>query len=423
MLFRNFKSYCIYLFKLQKRETAILITDFIIFIVSLSAVLQEWSDMINKQNTIITILILSIIKFAYDLYGMIDEFNQYIQLRYGEIISEKINFEEILISKVEENMGFEKVDCKIDCVITSDDVNKYLRDNQLTYNVNYEMEKNIKKFIKDNKNELIPFLKWQYRNSMFYGKGFFNEKKFCLSKNLSKESIVSCHRGTYYDTFLTNQICGKKLSSNKDNRLIANAAEFFPFNKTINGQMILKDITSSMMNNEIGVSTLGITRDNYFVLWTQNRTAQSSNGLIVPTGSGSCDWDDAEDNSFNATIERAMQRELWEESGKYNLSNSYEDIGDTKIIGFFRWIIKGGKPEFVGITKLNVDLTSFYEDKKEVYDRKEIYITSFEELGNIIHEIKTMGNISVPLYMTLYCLEKYYVQQPEELRKFILASS
>lgn len=427
MLFRNFKDYYIYLFKLQRRETIVLIIDLIIFLASLSAVFKEWSDLIaniNKKTTIIIILTLSIIKFVYDVYGMIDEFNQYIQLRYGEIIDEKYNLKEIQISRVEKTMGFELVDCKIDYVMTSDNINTYLRENQLTYNVNYEMEKNINKFIKDNKDDMIPFLKWQYRNSMFYGKGFFNEEKFCLSKDINKNSsIVNCHRGTYYDTFLTNQICGKKLCSNKDNRVIANAVEFLPFNKTSSRQMILKDITSSMMNNEIGISTMGITKDYYFVLWTQNRTAQSSNGLLVPTGSGSCDWADAKDNSFNATIERAMQRELWEESGKYNLAKSYEDIGNTKIIGFFRWIKKGGKPEFVGITKLNVDLTSFYEDKKEVYDRKEIYVSSFDNIGNAISEINNMDNISVPLYMALYCLEDYYIKQPEELREFIFGSS
>ena len=230
---------------------------------------------------------------------------------------------------------------------------------------------------------------------------------------------VYCHKGTYYDTFLTNIISGKQLKSNQDDSIIANAEEFFPIKRGVNGDLELKDISSSLMNNEIGISTLGITSDNYLVIWIQNRAAQSSNGLLVPTGSGSCDWKDRIENDFNRTIIYAMNRELWEESGKTNLCKTHKEVGDTKILGFFRWVIKGGKPEFVGLTKLHCDLLSLYANKKEVFGRKEFLITRIDDIEEIVEELITAENISEPLFMNLLCLKRYYQNEKEDLEKFI----
>lgn len=94
------------------------------------------------------------------------------------------------------------------------------------------------------------------------------------------------------------------------------------------------------------------------IIWTQNRIAQSSGGLLVPTGSGSCDFVDRRGKSFNDTIIYAMNRELWEENSGKLLCASVEEIGQTKILGTFRWI--------------NKDLISFAQEKKEVFDREEL---------------------------------------------------
>lgn len=430
MLLKNFISYWKYSSQLQIKETFILIIDCAIFATSLGAVINEGSTLIvnvSKHPNLIVIFGLFLIKIAYDVYLLIFSFNQYIKLRYGEIINKEYNFSEIKLSEVDIKMGFKLIghqinESNIDFITVSDEVNDNILNMDYPPKIerNKKVEKNLKKFIKENKDDFIPFLQWQYRYSMFYGKGFFNEKKLCLSKDLNDNiNAISCHKATYYDTFLTNNSCGKILCSNQDNRVIASTSEFMPVIRMDDDTVKLKSIASSMMSNEIGVSTLGLTRDNYLVLWTQNRTAQSSNDLLVPTGSGSCDWADNKDNIFYATLERAMQRELWEESGKTMLSESYETIGETKTIGFFRWITKGGKPEFVGLSKLNIDITSFYGDKIEVFNRIECHFDNMEEFKKVICEIKMKNNISVPLFMNLHCLEKYCEKEPEELKKFI----
>ncbi|MET8996542.1 hypothetical protein [Amycolatopsis sp. NPDC004169] len=45
-----------------------------------------------------------------------------------------------------------------------------------------------------------------------------------------------------------------------------------------------------------------------------------------------------------------MERELCEESGL-----TPEDVRETKVVGFARWMERGAKPEFFGLTELAID--------------------------------------------------------------------
>lgn len=430
-ILRNFVDYHLYLFRINTKETITAIIDLVIFFSSLGVLFANWSmtfENLSQNWFLIIVLIGSFIKFLYDVYNITEKIKGYMDLRYGEIFQERVDFENISISKVEKELGYEIIACRINSnmseyVLNSKKIDNYLN-NSLIIQKAENKERLITKFIKTEKRNLMPFLKWQYRNSKLYGKGFFNEKKLCLSKDIfpNKTNSVYCHKGTYYDTFLTNIISGKQLKSNQDDSIIANAEGYFPIVKKSDGSAELKNITSSLMNNEIGISTLAITSDNNLVIWTQNRSAQSSSGLLVPTGSGSCDWDDQATDSFNETIINAMNRELWEESGKNSLCNTYKDVGQTIILGFFRWIIKGGKPEFVGLTKMSSDFISLYANKSEVYCKKEYSITKIEDVEQIIEEIINTENVSVPLYMNLFCLKRYYEENREDLEKYIFSN-
>lgn len=428
-MLRNFIDYHIYLFRIRKVETINLGINLVIFILSVIATVREWRDLIlnfSLKWSLIGVLVGSFIKFLWDMYGMIGQIKAQLDLRYGELFDEQILDNNLLISDIEKKMGFKIVKNEInskteDYVLNSEEIDIYIRESDIKLVESKDMEHKIRDFIQDNRHILLPFIRWQYRISKFYGKGFFNEKKLCLSNNIAVSQDIKCHKGTYYDTFLTNHIAGKKLRSNRDNSIIADASSFLPVEYTKRG-LILQDITKSVMNNEIGVSTLGFTSDNYLVMWNQNRLAQSSSGLLVPMGSGSCDWNDVDtvNWSFNTTITNAMQRELWEESGSIILGKHYKAIGDTRLIGFFRWIKKGGKPEFVGITKLNIEYNALKSEKSEVFDGASFHINSIDEIPDIIEKVKDSGNISVPLYMGLFCLDRYFTSHRVELEKFIL---
>lgn len=428
-MLKNFIDYNLYLFKIKRIEVIILFIDLALFTTSTYTLIINWRGLFNENSTkaILFVLLGTIIKFVYDLYNIICEVKDSMDLRYGYIKSdtqEKI-YSEIKVDETEGDDYIIEDICfssgKKERVLRSAALDKYIREENLILEESKNMERNIKRFIKENKDNLLPFLKFNYRLSNFYGRMFFNEKKLCISSDIritSKEKKVYYHKGTYYDTYLTNIIAGKELRSNEDNKLIASAEEFMPVIRK-DDEYYLKDITVSVMNNEIGVSTLAITNDNYLIIWTQNRVAQSSGGLLVPTGSGSCDFADIRGKSFNDTIIYAMNRELWEENGGKHLCPSVEEIGQTKILGTFRWINKGGKSEFVGLTKVNKDLISFAQEKKEVFDREEYLINSVDDLLKKIDELLQRNNISVPLNVNLKALKEYAKDDREELEEFL----
>lgn len=429
-MFKNFIDYNLYLFKIKRMEVIIVFIDLLLFITSTYTLISSWNELFIENNNgkaIIFVLLGTIIKFIYDLYNIISEIKDSMDLRYGYIKSdfqEKVYKEVKIENSVTSDYIIEDITLpsgKIERVVRSTSLDNYIREGNFELEESRNMERNIKRFIKENKENLLPFLKFNYRLSNFYGKMFFNEKKLCISADIKinpNEKKVYCHKGSYYDTYLTNIISGKELRSNEDNKLIASAEDFMPVIKRKDGYY-LKDITASIMNNEIGISTIAITSDNYLVLWTQNRVAQSSAGLLVPTGSGSCDWSDIRGKSFTDTIVYAMNRELWEENGGKLLCKSPEEIGITKILGTFRWINKGGKSEFVGLTKVNRDLISFDKDKKEVFDREEYLITSADDLIKNIDALLERKNISVPLYVNLKVIREYARDNKEEIEDFL----
>lgn len=62
----------------------------------------------------------------------------------------------------------------------------------------------------------------------------------------------------------------------------------------------------------------------------------------------------AKPNGLREAVINGMNRELWEESvGKRSLSyQDFCDRLDTRITGYFRWLTKAGKSEFVGVSRL-----------------------------------------------------------------------
>ncbi len=430
-MLKNFIDYNIYIFKIKSIEVIIVFIDLLLFITSTYTLMNSWDDIFIENSNgkaIVFVFLGTIIKFIYDLYNIICEVKDSMDLRYGYI---KSDLQESIYNeiKVDNSLTSDYIiediylpSGKKERVLRSSNLDKYIREENLILVECKNMERNINKFIKENMDNLLPFLKFNYRLSNFYGKMFFNEKKLCISADIEinpNSKKVYCHKGTYYDTYLTNIISGKELRSNEDNKLIASAEDFMPIIKKKDGYY-LKDITSSVMNNEIGISTLAITSDNYLIIWTQNRVAQSSAGLLVPTGSGSCDWKDIRGNSFTDTIIYSMNRELWEENGRKLLCESPEKIGETKILGAFRWINKGGKSEFVGLTKVNKDLISFAQEKKEVFDREEYLIKSVEDLIEKTDDLLERENISVPLYVNLKAVKEYAQDNKEEIEEFLL---
>lgn len=204
------------------------------------------------------------------------------------------------------------------------------------------------------------FLRHMYRYSLYNGKQFFNERKFGISAELvAHDACVRIHKTCYYDSYLTNNIPSKRLVYNK-NTLKSVVDEDISLFDTEDGR--LNDYKVSLTANEPGVTTLCIMENGDIPLWVQNNMALSSCNQLVATGSGSADWKDCKNflskpNGFREAIIYGMERELYEESnGERDVSRKeFMDATQTLITGYFRWLAKGGKAEFVGVSRLAKD--------------------------------------------------------------------
>lgn len=323
----------------------------------------------------------------------------------------------------EESRGFQvhPVPDSREYVLYSDEIDHYLRTTEIRLTLHTRKYAKVRDQIKKEGDALLSFLRYNFYRSLNKGQHFYNEKKLCLSTDICLHTNeAECHKGSYFDTYLTNIISMQKLiEAENPERAVFDGRRGYPYSLNA-GILKLCSIKDSCVNNEIGVSTLAFTKDGYLVLWNQNALAQSSGAMLVPSGSGSADWADIVGTNFTKSIQKGMSRELKEESTLNRLSG--EDIGETRIVGFFRWIRKAGKPEFVGITKMKVDWLDINPETKEVArishaDNKTI--KTLEQLTTTLAEIKDSPNISVPLYMNINALERYIARDPAGVTAFL----
>lgn len=118
----------------------------------------------------------------------------------------------------------------------------------------------------------------------------------------------------------------------------------------------LLPLSRSHLSNTVGVSTLAFDRDRTLILVAQSEEALSSQGAWAPSGSGSLEPIDFPHRGpsgrrsypLSDVIVRGMNRELAEEA---NVDPVLIDW--STVTGYFRWLSKGAKPEYVGITTLS----------------------------------------------------------------------
>lgn len=187
----------------------------------------------------------------------------------------------------------------------------------------------------------------------------FNEQKIGLRSDVKKlsENPITLIKTDYFFSELTNGISCFLAPSNPDGSVISVPSIL---NKR-GSENYLISLSNPGMSNHIGVSILAVTRDNYLVVWKQSNRAATSGNQLVPTGSGSVDYEDLvnEQGDLLEIVKDAMVRELFEESYQSKSVAAYFEkpwsIVDTvKIIGYFRWLDRGGLPQFAGLARLSI---------------------------------------------------------------------
>lgn len=152
----------------------------------------------------------------------------------------------------------------------------------------------------------------------------------------------------YFDTMASTYLAGEQWRSGT---LAGVDTDITPHLFNSDGRLI--SLRDNKLSNQIGVSTVALTSDGWLVLHHQGLGARSSPGLVAPSGSGSLEPKDIVGRTcLPDAVAAGMERELREELGL--LSAPMREVRmDTSVLGFGRWLEKGGKPEFYGVTRIH----------------------------------------------------------------------
>jgi hypothetical protein len=225
---------------------------------------------------------------------------------------------------------------------------------------------------------------------------------------LRSDGEVQLSKTTYFSLICTNYMTESRVLDRDTNVVLQDGRSLIKDRSNH-----LRSLSESRLANPVGVSTLGITADHRMVLIRQAARAQSSANLYAPAGSGSMDFQDrryaskAGVRKWRDLVEHAMRRELAEECA----IDLREGLDDTEVLGYFRWLNKGAKPEYVGITKLAGTSDDFRNRPVRRVEQRwvrhivvervdfELLREEPDRLDCLRREVR--GATSVPLYMAL----------------------
>lgn len=194
------------------------------------------------------------------------------------------------------------------------------------------------------------------------GAVLFNDRKVRLASDVTPQALrsgrpVTIQRTDYFSSLCTNEIATREIRYRGQDQPILRGRDLLSSND------VIADLVASRCSNHIGVSTLAFSRDGHLILATQtSRSAQSPN-RITASGSGSVDWSDVDDldpPELEELVRRAMDRELVEETGI-----APEAVASTTLTGYVRVLGRGGKPEFFGISLVDVNVAELQIRRQE----------------------------------------------------------
>jgi hypothetical protein len=207
-----------------------------------------------------------------------------------------------------------------------------------------------------------------------YGRLVFNGKIIGmrgdpLPPGLGSPPPIRLHIARFFDAQCSNEMCGLQVTHR------SGADDFDPRTDLLtstNGQLCT--LAESALADCIGISTIAFTADNALVVTRQTSRNVASPQLLAPSGSGSLDPRDLgpastarprREETLQDIVRRGMERELQEETGIRQ-----DEVLRTKVIGFARWLERGAKPEFFGVTELSATSADLKQQRRMTSDER-----------------------------------------------------
>jgi hypothetical protein len=201
----------------------------------------------------------------------------------------------------------------------------------------------------------------------------FNEAKLGLRSDLTPDFLANgetanLERTDYFSGVCTNEVAALQFESLSHDRRGRPQLTFAIADLIVAGGRLI-DLSESALSNHIGASTLVITADHAIVLQEQGN--QMVSGMKTGVGaSGSLDIADAVEipgrkppvyRTLQDMIRHGVEREAAEElTAAVGPGHS-----TTWLTGYARYLDRGGKPEFFGITRTTSKLAELQPTKRE----------------------------------------------------------
>jgi hypothetical protein len=214
---------------------------------------------------------------------------------------------------------------------------------------------------------------------------------------------IRIHIARFFDAQCSNEMCNLQITHRSGEQ------DFDPRTELLvnaNGQ--LRTLAESTLADCIGISTIAFTVDNELVVTRQTTRNIASPRLLAPSGSGSLDLRDLSPAESGAgfqpiqtlqdIVRHGMERELCEETGIRP-----DEIIGTEVIGFARWLERGAKPEFFGITKLSVAAEDLRKQRRLTTDERLFTAGTFTIEVNLMRVgTELAGGTDLPSVVSLH---------------------
>jgi hypothetical protein len=181
---------------------------------------------------------------------------------------------------------------------------------------------------------------------------------YCLADALTGAAPLQVGRTCYFDSLLTGEAFRSRIfraNITGEKEVYTDLSTYFPvtLETAADGQDVVR-FTPDFYNKvagQVGISSLLITENRRVAMMHQGTTKAVGAQTVFLGGSGSLDYDDREKTGdFREVVLRGLARETCEETG---MDETFleEIYANTRVTGFFRWVDRCGKPEFLGITR------------------------------------------------------------------------
>lgn len=253
----------------------------------------------------------------------------------------------------------------------------------------------------------------------------FNQRKVRLAGDVTAEDLRGQHGlrlqpTDYFSSVATNEVSDCRFeyvdSARKSKPLVA----FDMSELVFDDDGALVPLSQSLLSNHIGVTTVVLTADHRIVL--QEQGDQSIDSYMLTVGaSGSMDLADVRRQAdLQAALRRAMEREAGEELSAQFAGPQHR----TFLTGFARYVHRGGKPEFFGLSCSSSDSRSLAPARHEEKYVHRIFFEPYEPtveglaaaLGALRDRI-TESRASISMLAGIEFAVHHLAANPEQLRR------